>query len=276
MQAFEERHGLRDRPGLGHDRDQPARLGRPPAAPASTARSTGRYRATAGRPLAAASRCASSTTTAARLPWDGEATGELEVRGPWVAAWVLPRRRARGQVQRRLASHRRHRRDRRARLHPDHRSRQGRHQVRRRVDLAPSSSRTSSWRTPTCSEAAVIAVPHERWGERPLACVVLRATAASSRSMSCATTSPTGWPSWWLPDELAIIDEVPKTSVGKFDKKVLRRRLEAGELGTARARGLLPVGAARTGPSIDRPIRRRSGCAGTAEALAVSTTRPAV
>ena len=36
---------------------------------------------------------------------------------------------------------------------------------------------------------------------------------------------------WWLPEEIVLIDEVPKTSVGKFDKKVLRRRLEAGELG---------------------------------------------
>jgi fatty-acyl-CoA synthase len=35
---------------------------------------------------------------------------------------------------------------------------------------------------------------------------------------------------WWIPDEFAFIDEVPKTSVGKFDKKVLRRRLEEGEL----------------------------------------------
>ena len=36
---------------------------------------------------------------------------------------------------------------------------------------------------------------------------------------------------WWLPDEFAFIEEVPKTSVGKFDKKELRRRLEGGELG---------------------------------------------
>jgi fatty-acyl-CoA synthase len=35
---------------------------------------------------------------------------------------------------------------------------------------------------------------------------------------------------WWLPDEFAFVDEVPKTSVGKFDKKVLRKRLEQGEL----------------------------------------------
>ena len=37
---------------------------------------------------------------------------------------------------------------------------------------------------------------------------------------------------WWVPDEVAFIDEVPKTSVGKFDKKVLRKRLEEGELET--------------------------------------------
>ena len=37
---------------------------------------------------------------------------------------------------------------------------------------------------------------------------------------------------WWLPEQVAFIDEVPKTSVGKFDKKVLRTRLEEGELET--------------------------------------------
>ena len=44
---------------------------------------------------------------------------------------------------------------------------------------------------------------------------------------------------WWLPDEFAFIDEVPKTSVGKFDKKILRKRLEEGSLERE------PVGAAK-------------------------------
>ena len=49
---------------------------------------------------------------------------------------------------------------------------------------------------------------------------------------SCASTSRSRVAKWWLPDEFAFIDEVPKTSVGKFDKKVLRKRLEEGELET--------------------------------------------
>ncbi len=77
----------------------------------------------------------------------------------------------------------------------------------------------------------MIAKPDERWSERPLACVVLeegkRGVGAELRS-----TSPSRVAKWWIPDEFAFIDEVPKTSVGKFDKKVLRKRLEEGELET--------------------------------------------
>ena len=65
----------------------------------------------------------------------------------------------------------------------------------------------------------MVGVPDERWDERPLACVVLR-TARTPRWR----TSRASWPSkvakWWLPERWAFIDEVPKTSVGKFDKKV--------------------------------------------------------
>jgi fatty-acyl-CoA synthase len=82
---------------------------------------------------------------------------------------------------------------------------------------------------PAVAEAAVIAMPHERWAERPLACVVLAegqsATAEELREHLSSRVAK-----WWLPDEFAFIDEVPKTSVGKFDKKSLRRRLEEGEL----------------------------------------------
>ena len=59
-----------------------------------------------------------------------------------------------------------------ARLHQDHRPRQGRHQVGRRVDLVGRARELPAWRTPRCSRPRVIAVPDERWQERPLACVV--------------------------------------------------------------------------------------------------------
>ncbi len=82
---------------------------------------------------------------------------------------------------------------------------------------------------PSVIEAAVVAVPDERWDERPLACVVLKegtqTTAEELRNFlkdKCAK--------WWLPERWTFIEEVPKTSVGKFDKKVLRAKREAGEL----------------------------------------------
>ena len=80
------------------------------------------------------------------------------------------------------------------------------------------------------AEAAVIAKPDERWQERPLACVVRKEGDATSAPRTCASTCRARVAKWWIPDEFAFIDEVPKTSVGKFDKKVLRKQLEDGEL----------------------------------------------
>src|SRR5881398_2056784 len=82
---------------------------------------------------------------------------------------------------------------------------------------------------PGVAECAVIAMPHERWAERPLACVVVQdgqdVTPEALREHLAGRVAK-----WWLPDEVVFIDEVPKTSVGKFDKKVLRTRLAEGEL----------------------------------------------
>src|SRR5215216_4632424 len=87
---------------------------------------------------------------------------------------------------------------------------------------------------PDVVEAAVIAVADERWGERPCACVVLRdgseVEADAIREHLAGRVAK-----WWIPERVEFIDEVPKTSVGKFDKKVLRARFaEAGSPVTAR------------------------------------------
>ncbi|MEJ7718911.1 MAG: hypothetical protein WKF31_13480 [Thermoleophilaceae bacterium] len=79
-------------------------------------------------------------------------------------------------------------------------------------------------------EAAVIAKPDERWSERPLACVVLN-EGASTSAEELRDHLSTRVVKWWIPDEYAFIDEVPKTATGKYDKKVLRGRLEEDELG---------------------------------------------
>ncbi len=82
---------------------------------------------------------------------------------------------------------------------------------------------------PDVREASVVGVPDERWGERPLANVVLR-EGSSTTVEELQTWLADRLPKWMLPERWAIIDEVPKTSVGKFDKKVLRARYAAGEL----------------------------------------------
>ncbi|MEL6309979.1 MAG: long-chain fatty acid--CoA ligase, partial [Chloroflexota bacterium] len=72
-------------------------------------------------------------------------------------------------------------------------------------------------------EAAVIALPHPKWQERPLACVVKRPTAKKEDvKQGILNLLAENFAKWQLPDDIEFIDEVPKTSVGKFDKKVLR------------------------------------------------------
>ena len=77
---------------------------------------------------------------------------------------------------------------------------------------------------PDVFEAAVIAVPDQRWDERPLVCVVPRRGRISDRGASCSDFLAGKVARWALPERWTFIDTVPKTSVGKFDKKVLRAR----------------------------------------------------
>lgn len=82
---------------------------------------------------------------------------------------------------------------------------------------------------PAVREAAVIAIPHEKWFERPAACVVLhedqRGKVTEADIINFLQDKVV---KWWLPDKVFFLDEIPKTSVGKFDKKVLRRQYGAG------------------------------------------------
>jgi acyl-CoA synthetase (AMP-forming)/AMP-acid ligase II len=162
------------------------------------------------------------------VPWDGESTGELEVRGPWIAADYYEDPSGRD------------------RFHDgwlrtgDIASIDERGYIRisdRAKDVIKSGGEWISsvdlevelMGHPDVAEAAVIAKPDERWSERPLACVVLEEGASASPEELCEHLADRV-AKWWIPDEYAFIDEVPKTSVGKFDKKVLRKRLEEGEL----------------------------------------------
>jgi fatty-acyl-CoA synthase len=78
-------------------------------------------------------------------------------------------------------------------------------------------------------EAAVIATPDERWSERPLACVVIEdGSEVSPEELVEHLRGRVA--KWWLPEEFAFVSEVPKTSVGKFDKRRLRAALADGQL----------------------------------------------
>lgn len=73
------------------------------------------------------------------------------------------------------------------------------------------------------AEAAVIAIPHEKWGERPLACVVPARDAEDEvTEEQLVEFLADEFPGWWLPDRVEFVDEIPKTSTSKLDKKVLR------------------------------------------------------
>jgi fatty-acyl-CoA synthase len=77
---------------------------------------------------------------------------------------------------------------------------------------------------PGVAEAAVIAIPDAKWQERPLACVVARAGTVVTREEVHRHLTASGFAAWQLPDRVELIDAVPRTTVGKFDKKVLRAR----------------------------------------------------
>lgn len=79
---------------------------------------------------------------------------------------------------------------------------------------------------PAVAEAAVVAVPDPRWGERPLACVALR-PGARATAQELLESLAGRFPRWWIPDAVRFLDAVPRTSTGKFDKRSLREQVRA-------------------------------------------------
>src|SRR3954453_9341234 len=156
-------------------------------------------------------------------PWDDKATGEVQAAGPWIAreyyrgegggaqftedGWLRTGDVAAGD---RYGS---------IRL------------VDRTKDLIKSGGEwigsveleNEIMAHPKVAEAAVIAIPHEKWEGRPLACVVVKEgeTVTGEEIIEFLTPRVA---KWWLPDAVEFIDEVPKTSVGKFSKKTLREK----------------------------------------------------
>jgi fatty-acyl-CoA synthase len=73
------------------------------------------------------------------------------------------------------------------------------------------------------AEAAVIAIPDEKWAERPLAVIVLKEGQSVTPEQLREHLAPK-FAKWWLPDRFEFVEEIPKTSVGKFKKTALREQ----------------------------------------------------
>src|SRR2546423_11220728 len=156
------------------------------------------------------------------LPWDGVAFGEIQVRGPWIARGYHN-----GYDPGKLTEDEWFRTGDVAKISPD-----GYIQiVDRTKDVIKSGGEWNSsvelenavMAHPKILEAAVIGLPHVKWDERPVVYAVARPEFKGQvTEQEVIDFLRDKVAKWWLPDEVRFIDEVPKTSVGKFDKKVLR------------------------------------------------------
>ncbi|GIW29262.1 MAG: long-chain-fatty-acid--CoA ligase [Meiothermus sp.] len=157
------------------------------------------------------------------VPWDGQSLGELQVRGPWVAAsyynleeesdkWTPDGWFRTGDV---------------VAIDPE-----GYIRIADRTkDLIKSGGEWISsidlenalMAHPAVKEAAVIAIPDPKWDERPLAAVVLKEGASVTPEELARFLEPR-FAKWWLPDAYVFLDEIPRTSTGKFLKSKLREQ----------------------------------------------------
>jgi fatty-acyl-CoA synthase len=219
MKEYQEKYGVPIRQGWGMTETSPlAAVAWPPQDTPDDEHWA--LRNTAGRPL-----CGVETRIVDDdghvLANDGESVGEVEVRGPWITAsyyrGVDPSKFQDGWLRTGDVG----------RIDP----RGFITLTDRAKDVIKSGGEWISsvelenliMGHPAVLEAAVVAVPDDRWQERPLAAVVLKkdadATAKELRNYLCDKVVR-----WWLPERWTFIDEVPRTSVGKFDKKVIRSR----------------------------------------------------
>ncbi|KUJ70261.1 long-chain fatty acid--CoA ligase [Streptomyces albus subsp. albus] len=236
MRAFEERHGLRVIHAWGMTETSPlGSVAHPPAG--VTGEEAWAYRYTQGRfPASVEARLAAPG--GGYLPWDGASAGELEVRGPWIAGAYYGGSGAEP-------------------LRPEDKfSEDGWLRTGDVGTISPDGYLTLTDRAkdviksggewissvelenhlmahPEVAEAAVVAVPDEKWGERPLATVVLKDGATVGYEDLKAFLAER-IARWQLPERWAVIPAVPKTSVGKFDKKVIRKQYADGDLDVTR------------------------------------------
>ncbi|GIW25692.1 long-chain fatty acid--CoA ligase [Meiothermus sp.] len=168
------------------------------------------------------------------VPWDGRSLGELQVRGPWVARsyynletesdkWIPDGWFRTGDV---------------VAIDPE-----GYIRIADRTkDLIKSGGEWISsidlenalMAHPAVKEAAVIAIPDPKWDERPLAAIVLKEGASATPEELQAFLEPR-FAKWWLPDAYVFVDEIPRTSTGKFLKSRLREQFSDYKIRTTQA-----------------------------------------
>lgn len=157
------------------------------------------------------------------VPWDGKSFGELQIRGPWVIRSYYNDERSAGSF-----------------VNGWFRTgdvvtidAEGYIQiVDRTKDLVKSGGEWIStvdlenalMGHPGVMEATVIAVPHPKWQERPLALVVPRPNVTPPAKDELFEMLGKSFAKWQIPDDILFVEAIPKTSVGKFDKKVIREQ----------------------------------------------------
>jgi len=225
MRAFEERYGVRILQLWGMTETSP--LGTVASVPRGVGEDEAwRYRARTGRPVAGVE-LRVVDDEGRTLPWDGKSIGEIEVRGTWVTGSYYgvdaPERFHDGWLRTGDVGF------------VDER---GYAQITDRAkDVIKSGGEWISSvelentiiEHPDVVEAAVVGVPDDEWDERPLACIVRKpGSTISAEELRKYLDGKVA--KWWVPERWTFIDEIPKTSVGKFDKKVLRSQHTAGML----------------------------------------------
>jgi fatty-acyl-CoA synthase len=227
MENFEKKYGVRIVQAWGMTETSPlAAVAHPPSSVAFGAPDEMDWRSRTGRVVGGVElRIVDDMGNA--LPWDDEAVGEIEVRGPWITGAYYrepsPEKFDDGWLRTGDVGS----------ISPD-----GYVQITDRAkDVIKSGGEWISSvelenllvAHPEVVEASVIGVPDEKWGERPLACVVRKSGSGVDPSVLAAFLGE-HVAKWQVPERWAFIEEVPKTSVGKYDKKVLRAQHERDEL----------------------------------------------
>ncbi len=230
MHTFQEQYGVRILHAWGMTEISPlGTIAQPPAG--VSGEEEWAYRYTQGRfPVSVQARLLDDA--GAVVPWDGESVGEVEVRGPWTTArYYAPAGQDDPDPDKfhdgwlRTGDVGRITRDGFLTL------------VDRSKDVIKSGGEWISsvdlenavMSHPAVAEAAVVGVPDAKWDERPLVAVVVR-EGASVTPAELRTFLEDRFARWQLPERWCFVDEVPKTSVGKFDKKRLRAAYGDGGL----------------------------------------------